>query len=257
MFDMESFWPEYRKLVPKNTLPDENDKQANKMRVEVIEHSLYLTKLVVGKMRKNMPDHVSKDDLESLASIGLLQAVLRYDHERGVPFEAFANQRMRSVIMDGIREADWATRSLRKKQRDIKQAEQKFRQDQGREPTQAEIADNLGVSTDEVFETKYKASIASHAYIEANPEAQNKSFVMDDEDSAIVDLTKQTLATGLSNLPIKQAAIIALHYYEEKKLSTIAKLLHMSEVKVGTLHKEAILTLWGNLLETLRAEENV
>lgn len=256
---------EYRAIVPKGSEPDSGNRFANRLRDNIIESNLYLCKRVVGKMKKSMPAHVERDDLESLAAIGLLQAVTRYDHTLGVPFEAFATQRMRSVVMDGIRDADWAPRSLRKKQRDIAKVEERIRNEHRREPSPEEVAAIIATDqfneaqeepTQEEFEiavraimadnadTKYQTEIAAHTYIEGNPEALNKPAVVNDAESELIDVLKAVVATTLNSMAVRKAAIIALHYFSEKKLSEIAAALKMSDVKVGALHSEAVLEIW-------------
>lgn len=248
----EDVWDVYRSKVPRGLNPEKNDKEAWRIREKIIVSYVYLTSRVVAKMKKKMPAHVEKDDLESRAKEGLLQAVTRYDHTLNVPFEAFATQRMRSCIMDGIREQDWAPRSLRKKQRELRLGEEVFTKDEGREPTQAELAQRLEISVEELERTKHLTAIASHTYIEANTEAQNKAASLNPEEDDLVALMKSIAASALKDLPLVNAAVIALHYYEEKKLAEVAQLLKISEAKVGTLHEESVVFIWGRLQEALK-----
>lgn len=248
--EIENIWPTYRSMVPLGTDPDPDDELANDIRTAIILNYLYLAEIVVKSRKKTLPKHVESDDLESWAKIGLLQAVQRYDHTRGVPFEAFVTQRMRSVIGDGIRDSDWAPRSLRKAQRAILKAEDDIRKE-GREPTESEIATALETTVDEISTTKYKSEIASHTYIEGNLEAQNMSSGHNDEEDEMIFLLKNVLASTVANMPVKKAVVIAMHYYEERKLADIAKILKTSEVKVGALHTEAVLEIWTNLLKAI------
>lgn len=248
--DKDMLWCEYRARVPQGEEP--YDEETRQLRDDIINCYLYITKRVVGKMKKAMPAHVSKEDLESLAKIGLMQAVLRYDTSLGVPFEAYCAQRARSVIMDGIREADWAPRSLRKKQRDIKQAEERLRQVLKREPTKTEVAKYLDIAEDDIDRTHYKVEISSHTYIEGNQEAQNKTSVLDSDELELVDIMKSVVAQSMRTMPIRHAAILAMHYYHEEKLSDIARKLKLSEVRVGTLHSEAVLLVWQELQKAIQ-----
>lgn len=238
-------WWHYRCNVPIGTDPQPKTPEWNE-RERIILAYLYLTKRVVSKMLKSMPAHVERDDLESFANIGLMKAVQRYNHSLNVPFEAYATQSMRSAIMDGIRDNDWAPRSLRKAQRTIDKTEGTLKQSLGREPTTQEIAEALQLAPKDVSATKYRAEISTHAYIDASAEALNKSAeVVDDID--LIETMRHTLAITLKSLPIKEAAIIAMKYYEDKNLSDIAKIMGISEVKVGALHADAVLSLWQAL----------
>lgn len=234
-------WETYRSVVPIGQEP-ERDTGPWLARENLILQYYYLAKRIVAKMAKTMPNHVDRDDLESLAVLGLMKAVTQYNHTLGVPFEAYATQKMRSSIMDGIRHQDWAPRTLRRKQRDIEKAEAVFRQENGRVPTYDEVAAILDIDAAEVGFTKHQSEIATHAYIESSAEAMNKTNeVVDDLD--LITTLRTTAARTLRNMPVREATVIALHYYANKKLHEVAEIMGISGVKVGQLHKEAILSL--------------
>lgn len=247
-------WSEYRAIVPEKADPDPDDYAAIAMREAIILEYLYLTKRVVSSMRKGMPAHVQRDDLESWAKIGLMKAVQKYNHTLGVPFEAFASRWMRSAIMDGIRDMDWVPRSLRRKQRDIDKAEENLKNFLERTPTEQEVADELGLEAKDVGQTKYKSEISSHTYLEGCAEALNMASDTNNDENSLITALKKSLSVEVRNLPIREATIIALHYYEQKKLAQIAQILGISEVKVGALHQEAVLVLWEKLEATLQKE---
>lgn len=261
----ESIWPLYRALVPKGEEPDPEDVDANRIRHDIILAYLYLAEMVVKKRKKTLPKHVDADDLESWAYIGLLQAVQRYDHTMGVPFEAFVTQRMRSVIADSIRENDWAPRSLRKKQRDLVKAVDSFRQAEGRDPSDEELSQILEIPVESIRETRYKADIATHTYLELytqysgdhtyNVKEPASTTKDEDDESELIQILKTVLAESLTSMTPRKAAIIAMHYYQEMKLSDVAKALRMTEVKVGKLHQEAVNEIWQNLLSAAQNEE--
>ena len=196
---------------------------------------------------KTLPPHVDREDLESQAAFGLMRAVLRFDSTMGVPFEAFATRSILSCVGDGIRAQDWAPRSLRKKQRDIKNAEEKLSDELKRTPTEYEIATYLGIEAHDVSETKYKCSVANHVYLDSS---------LDNIPEAIIktDLTSQlrsVLVDSFLSLPTREAVIVALYYYEKKKLAEIADILNISVAKCGQLHRQAVMELWTNLEKTL------
>lgn len=247
-------WKAYRAAVPKGTEPARTSPEW-RIREDIIVSHLYLTKTVVAKMLKTLPSHVERDDLESWAKIGLMQAVLRFDETMSVPFAAFAAQRMRSCILDGIREQDWAPRSLRQKQRSVRKAEEVLKQQYSREPTAEEVAQELGVEASEVRQTKYKSSIATHTYLDNYTEDVIHTAVISPTENDLVAQLRSTLVASFLSLPVREATIIALYYFEKKKLSEIAKMLGVSEVKVGAMHSDAVTIIWNNL-ESVLAEES-
>ena len=78
-----------------------------------IEANLPLVKHVVFQVAVHFPRHVDRDELARAGALGLVEAARRYDESRGVPFDRFAAQRIRGAILDAVRAADWAPRSVR------------------------------------------------------------------------------------------------------------------------------------------------
>ena len=83
-------------------------------------------------------------------ALGLVEAARRYDESRGVPFDRFAAQRIRGAILDAVRAADWAPRSVRNLARKLESIEQRLATELGRVPTADETAEALGMTHDEL-----------------------------------------------------------------------------------------------------------
>lgn len=257
MVEAEIDWQHYRSLVPKGVEPDRGTPEW-RMREDIILTYLPITKSVVSKMIRTMPPYVERDDLESWAEFGLMQAVLRFDETMNVPFAAFARQRMRSCILDGIREQDWVPRSLRKKQRDIKKVEETLGQELGRQPSEDEVADHLDIDSREVSYTKYRGAIATHVYLDAYSDGgvfydtlSDPSTVLEASDLAAE--LRAAVSESFLALPTREAVVIALYYYEKMKLSEIAKLIGVSDVKCGQIHESAVMAIWQDLESYLSA----
>jgi RNA polymerase sigma factor for flagellar operon FliA len=83
-----------------------------------------LVKHVAGRVAVGLPPSVDRADLVSAGTVGLLEAIERYDPARGVPFESYAIGRIRGAIVDELRAADWVPRSVRAKARAVEAAYQ-------------------------------------------------------------------------------------------------------------------------------------
>ena len=90
----------------------------------LVEEHLALVNHVVFQVAVHFPRHVDRDELARAGALGLVEAAKRYDESRGVPFNRFAAQRIRGAIIDGVRAADWAPRSVRALARRLDQVEQ-------------------------------------------------------------------------------------------------------------------------------------
>src|SRR5918997_885062 len=115
-----------------------------------IEEHLPLVRHIVFQVAVHFPRHVDREELARAGALGLVEAARRYDEARGVPFERFAAQRIRGAILDAVRAADWAPRSVRNLARQLEQAEQQLATQLGRVPSLNEMAEALGIGPEEL-----------------------------------------------------------------------------------------------------------
>ena len=105
----------------------------------VIEYTP-LVKRIAYHMMARLPASVQVDDLIQAGMIGLLDAITRYEGSYGRQFESYAAQRIRGSILDELRDADWLSRGLRKKMRQIEAAVNLLEQRNGCVPSEQELA---------------------------------------------------------------------------------------------------------------------
>src|SRR2546427_12365101 len=110
-----------------------------------------LVKYVVDRLALHLPKSVERDDLISAAIIGLFDALEKYDSSKGTKFETYAIWRIRGAILDELRSLDWASRSIRRKARNIEEVARDLGQRLGRAATEEEGADALNVSPAELY----------------------------------------------------------------------------------------------------------
>ena len=118
-------------------------------RDRLVLHYTGLVTYVAARVGAPMPSSVDYSDLIQSGVIGLMDAVARFEPERGLKFETYAVTRIRGAILDGLREQDWVPRSVRKKARDLDAATESCRTRLGRTPTAAELAEELNVTADD------------------------------------------------------------------------------------------------------------
>ena len=95
-------------------------------RAQLIEDHLPLVNHVVLQVAVRFPRYVDRNELARAGALGLVEAARRYDESRGVPFDRFAARRIRGAILDSVRAADWAPRSVRTLGRKLEQVEQEL-----------------------------------------------------------------------------------------------------------------------------------
>ncbi|HZG84374.1 FliA/WhiG family RNA polymerase sigma factor [Paenibacillus sp.] len=222
----------------------------------LIEHYLGLVDYVTSRLAIGLPRNVSKDDLASYGIIGLIDAVEKFDLERGLQFETYASWRIRGSIIDGLRQADWVPRSVREKARKIEEAYQKLEQEHLRSVTDGEMSAYLQVSEQEFQTMLQEVSVASICSLEdpiRDEESETRLTMLVDEraknpeDSVRELYLKESLAKAIERLTEKERTVVSLFYYEELSLSEIAEVMSLSPSRISQLHSKAILRLRGQL----------
>lgn len=216
-------------------------------RDRLVVHYSPLVKFVAGRVRSGLPASVDQNDLVSDGVIGLLDAVEKFEPERGLQFQTYAATRIRGAIVDGLRTADWVPRSVREKIRDIDAAQTTLEVRLGRPPSDQEVADELGLSVEElrkVYTLTAHTSVVSFETVvdEDAPRARTDLPGADD------DLPPGFLR-AVRELSERDQVVVALYYWERLTLAEIGQVLGVTESRVSQLHSRATLQLRRKLLD--------
>ena len=120
------------------------------LRDQLVLHYTPLVKQVAARVAVGLPSSVDRADLVSAGIVGLLEAIERFDANRGAPFESYAMARIRGAIVDELRAADWVPRSVRAKARAIEAAYQEVEARLHRVPTDEELAAAAGLTVEQL-----------------------------------------------------------------------------------------------------------
>jgi RNA polymerase sigma factor FliA len=219
-----------------------------------------LVKYVAGRLGSGLPAHVDEGDLVSYGLLGLIGAIERFDPDRDIKFETYAMSRIRGSIIDELRSLDWVPRSVRARARNIERAIGQLEAKLMRAPTDAEIADRLGLSEEELDESLLEISRTSIAALDelwtgSNTGGDPVALIDTLEDTqspepqeamAHTEL-REALADAIARLPEREKLVITLYYYEELTLREIGEVLGVTESRVSQLHTKAILRLKARL----------
>lgn len=211
-----------------------------------------LVRYVVARLNISLPPSMERADLVGLGTIGLMDAIDRFDLERGLTFQTFAVTRIRGAILDELRAQDWVPRSVRGKMRDIDRATVQFEQDHGAEPEVTDLADATGMPASEVrttlaaYHSGYVTSLderMSGTSGESDSDRQQQ-FVDDTEElpDEVYDHaeSQRLMRDSIRKLPQRDRAVIALYYYEELTFAEIGRVLKVSESRACQVHGRAI-----------------
>lgn len=225
-------------------------------RKELIEHYLPLVHYVANRISIGMPSYITQDDLESYGVIGLMDAIEKFDIERGLKFETYANWRIRGAIIDELRQRDWVPRSVREKAKKVEEAYQHLEQKLLRSVTDQEISTYLEMSEEQFQQLLQEISITTITSLEEpineDDSETRLSLLIDDQvkqPEEVVDdhYIKTSLAAAIDRLTEKERTVVSLYYYEDLSLSEIAEVMMLTPSRISQLHSKAIMKLRGSL----------
>lgn len=227
---------------------------------ELIKEYAPLVKYIAGRLHIGFYNKVELDDLVSYGTLGLLDAIEKFDINRGVKFETYASTRIRGAILDGVRAMDWVPQSVRNKSRDLEKVYAELEAQLGRSATDREVAAALKLEMSEFYRLLQEVSYTSLAYLEdwysGDSQESDPMKILDTiEDQAVEDPIenlaqeeiKTLLAEAIERLPEKERTVISLYYYDSLTLKEIGAVLGLSESRISQLHTKAILRLRGRL----------
>jgi RNA polymerase sigma factor FliA len=237
--------PDADTLVPPG--PTDRSREASRL----IEEHLPLVNHVVFQVAVHFPRHVDRDELVRAGALGLVEAAKRYDESRGVPFNRFAAQRIRGAIIDAVRSADWAPRSVRTLARRLDQVEQRLAGQLGRVPSLGETADALGMTRDELDQLRdklFRSVVLAFEHLVGDT---------DDEELTLVDILADPdelepsqelevrelhayLRDAIALLPERHRMIVLGYFIEEKTSEELARFLGVTESRVSQMRTEAL-----------------
>ncbi len=230
-------WGDYR-LAPDRSARD-----------RLILHYSPLVKFVAGRVMSRLPDSVDQADLVSYGILGLIDAIEKYDPERGVKFETYAVPRIRGAILDELRSIDWVPRSVRAKARAADQAYNKLEHKLRRSPTDEELATELGLTPQELDSLLRQTTRAGILQLDEMLFGQQGPSTLGDTLAdtgdgpvAVVEKneTRRLLARAISSLGDRERTVLTLYYYEGLNLAEIGQILGVTESRTCQIHTKAV-----------------
>ena len=212
----------------------------------VLEH-LSLVKAIAIRVHENLPVHVDLDDLIHAGVMGLFDAVIKYDNSKNVAFHAYAKHRIKGAILDSLREMDWASRDLRRRQKKVESVTRDLTGKLGRTPSEAEVAKEMGLDLKRWRKVQMELSTVGVVSATPHPDRENErplEFVGAPESRPDRVCEQRqletTLARAIGKLPERYQKVVFLYYTNEMTMKEIGDLLGVNESRVSQIHKIAL-----------------
>jgi RNA polymerase sigma factor for flagellar operon FliA len=199
---------------------------------------LPLVKRIVRQLNAQVSATMSREDMEQIGLLGLLDALRRY----GVPdekFGAYASTRIRGAILDELRRQDWRPRTVRQESHRVRDEVRALTRRLGREPSEREILDFLALTPEDYLEYQLSDSAEEFASFDelVGELAEMPAEQQTPEDQTVV---RRTLERALHALDEREQRVIQLYYEYELGLKEIALVLGLTEARVCQINKGAL-----------------
>jgi RNA polymerase sigma factor for flagellar operon FliA len=217
------------------------------MRDRIVLEHLPLVKAIAIRVHENLPVHVDLDDLIHAGVLGLFDSVVKYDSDKNVAFQAYAKHRIKGAILDSLRQMDWASRDLRKRQKQADAVTQDLSTKLGRTPNENEMAEQMGVSVERWRRMAMELRMAG---LVAPRQAQDPERDTIQEFPATRDThpdrmcerreLQTTLARAMTCLPPRYQKVVFLYYTNDLTMKEIGDMMGVNESRVSQIHKTAL-----------------
>ena len=219
-----------------------------------------LIKSIALQIRGVFCSFTQLDDIINEGLIVLAEAVDKFDPEKG-RFEVYVAKRIRGMIVDLARQQDWVPRTVRQRAQRIERAATELYNETGRYPSDAQIAEHLGMSIEEYQETLTNSSLhsilslqelfessdlwPSHPGAEEGAQSSPEQRLMDEE------LT-ETLEKAIGGMKENEQLVLSLYYEKNLKMKDIAAVMDITPPRVSQIHARAVQKLKVMMEQYLR-----
>lgn len=210
---------------------------------KLIEEYAHIIKIVASRMYNFYGGKVEFDDLMGFGSLGLIDAIDKFDPYRGVKFETYAQLRIKGEIIDNLRKIDWVPRTLRSKAKLVERTIYDLENKLNREVNTEDISKELKMTLKEIEEVLKEVNsfnISSLDDILINRGEEPIDYLEDPQSIVESKEYIKMISNIISELPRKEKDVITLYYYEELNYREIGEIINLSESRISQIHSNAI-----------------
>ena len=235
---------------------------SNEARERLILHYAPLVKYVASRVATGLPASVEQADLVSYGMFGLIDALQKFEPGRGNKFETYAIPRIKGAIIDELRAMDWVPRSIRFKAREIEKAHSDLEAMLKRQPTEAEMAERLGISRPELHDVvtpdlvrlragPRRVGVGGRGPRRAGLADRHARGQAPRSDVGRREPGDPRAAGRRDQLAVseREKIVVTLYYFEGLTLAEIGEILGVTESRVCQIHTKAVGGLRGQLSE--------
>lgn len=217
-------------------------------RDRIVVDNLPLVRAIAIRVYESIPVHVDLDDLIHAGVMGLIDAATRFDESKEVSFQSYAKHRIKGSILDSLRAADWASRDLRKRHKQLEAITRELTGLLNRAPTEAEIAGKMGVDVERwrqmAIELRMIGLLSSSSRpaedeTQSAPDYPAPATYRPDNMVERKQLSSK-LKSAIGTLPDRYQQVVILYYTKDMTMKEIGTALKINESRVSQIHKTAL-----------------
>jgi RNA polymerase sigma factor for flagellar operon FliA len=222
-------------------------------REQLIKEFAHVIRAMAHRLAFRLPAYLDAEDLISVGTIGLMDAMEKYDPHREAKFKTYAEFRIRGAMLDEIRSMDWIPRSVHERIGLLQKTHITLLNRLGRPPLDEEVASELKMPLDELDDFISRARGAVMISIDdlglQEPDGHKVVKMLADThhpdplSTLVNEREREAIGEAIQGLPEKERLVLTLYYYEELTMKEIGELLKVTESRVCQIHTKAILRL--------------
>ena len=214
---------------------------------DLIVTAMGLVGHIVRETMNRVPAHVSRDDLHSAGLTAVVKAARAFEADRGVPFARYAASRIRGAMLDELRGFDWASRSVRRRARDLDATRSRLTAVLGRMAENADVADALGLTLAEVDNNDGDIARANVRSLQAGTESTYEDVLISNGPTPETEIEHREqltyLVESIEELPERMRVVVQEYFLAERPMAEIAAALGVTESRVSQIRAEALVLL--------------
>ncbi len=223
--------------------------KSSKSRNALWVHYQSLVRYIAERAKTRLPECIDVNDLISAGNIGLQDAILKFDPERGTRFETFCVPRIRGSMVDSIRAMDWVPRLIRNKSHQFDRLFQEMTTQLGREPMDEELAERLQMDMQKLDKLKKELDVKVQISLEGgnsdNAEERDLLRLEMLEDKNELNPTRELQREEIRNIALKglqknERTVIEQYYFKNRSMKQIGDDLELSESRICQIHAQVL-----------------
>ncbi|MCS6951541.1 MAG: FliA/WhiG family RNA polymerase sigma factor [Bryobacterales bacterium] len=234
-------------MAVRRVSPKDAEKNRQAQRDQLVLQHLPLVKAIAVRVHENLPVHVELDDLVHAGILGLFDAAKKFNPAKKVAFASYAKHRIKGAILDSLRQLDWASRDLRRRHKQIEAATRDLAAVLQRNPTEAEVAEKLGVGAErwrQMMRDLRSVGLVSASTRSDHDELPAPEFPAEPETQPDHICARQQmrafLEQAMETLPERYRKVVVLYYTNNLTMKEIGGILGVNESRVSQIHKSAL-----------------